>query len=124
MQYQLGVGHDATRRMHPSDSRMAGWGLTTFTIGDAVGNFPAYQWKDVNNPTTVKFTLGQAAAHTVRIGISAAYAGGPVGARAERCLNERAGVTFTTGCATSASSSTRRACRPRTCRGPGRAVDP
>ena len=41
-------------------------------------SFPAYQFKDVNNPTTVKFTLtsAQVAARTVRIGISAAYAGG------------------------------------------------
>jgi rhamnogalacturonan endolyase len=65
--------------MHPSDSRMSGWGPTTFTVGaSAVSAFPACQWKDVNNPTTVKFSLtsSQIAARTVRIGISAAYAGG------------------------------------------------
>jgi len=65
--------------MHPSDSRMASWGPTTYTVGSsAVGDFPAYQWKDVNNPTTVRFTLtsAQIAARTVRIGITAAYAGG------------------------------------------------
>lgn len=64
--------------MHPSDTRMSGWGPTTFTVGSAVSGFPAYQWKDVNNPTTVKFSLtsSQLAARTVRIGISAAYAGG------------------------------------------------
>jgi rhamnogalacturonan endolyase len=65
--------------MHPSDSRDASWGPTTYTVGSsAVSDFPAYQWKDVNNPTTVTFTLtsGQIADRTVRIGISAAYAGG------------------------------------------------
>jgi rhamnogalacturonan endolyase len=65
--------------MHPSDARMSSWGPTTYTVGSsAVGDFPAYQWKAVNNPTTVRFTLssGQVAARTVRIGISAAYAGG------------------------------------------------
>jgi rhamnogalacturonan endolyase len=65
--------------MHPSDARMSSWGPTTYTVGgSAVSDFPAYQWKAVNNPTTVRFTLssGQVAARTVRIGISAAYAGG------------------------------------------------
>jgi rhamnogalacturonan endolyase len=65
--------------MHPSDTRMSSWGPTTYTVGtSAVGDFPAYQWKGVNNPTTVRFTLtaGQIAARTVRIGITAAYAGG------------------------------------------------
>src|SRR5262249_34803641 len=65
--------------MHPSDARMRSWGPTTYTVGsNSAADFPAYQWKDVNNPTTVRFTLtsGQVAARTVRIGISAAYAGG------------------------------------------------
>ncbi|MEN3361729.1 MAG: rhamnogalacturonan endolyase [Mycobacteriales bacterium] len=64
--------------MHPSDTRMASWGPTTFTVGSAISGFPAYQWKGANNPTTVRFTLSssQLAAHTVRIGLTAAYAGG------------------------------------------------
>ncbi|NUS16831.1 MAG: hypothetical protein HOY69_36460 [Streptomyces sp.] len=65
--------------MHPSDSRMASWGPTTYTVGSSQpSDFPAYQWKDVNNPTTVRFSLtsGQLADRTVRIGITAAYAGG------------------------------------------------
>jgi rhamnogalacturonan endolyase len=64
--------------MHPSDTRMASWGPTTFTAGSAASGFPAYQWKNVNNPTTVRFTLtaAQVAAHTVRIGLTAAFAGG------------------------------------------------
>lgn len=65
--------------MHPSDARMSSWGPVTYTVGSsATSDFPAYQWKQVNNPTTVRFTLsaGQIAARTVRIGITAAYAGG------------------------------------------------
>jgi rhamnogalacturonan endolyase len=66
-------------RMHPSDTRMVSWGPVTYTVGSSsVRDFPAYQFKEVNNPTTVKFTLAssQIAARTVRIGITAAYAGG------------------------------------------------
>jgi rhamnogalacturonan endolyase len=65
--------------MHPSDTRMASWGPVTYTVGgNSVGDFPAYQWKAINNPSTVRFTLsaGQIAARTVRIGITAAYASG------------------------------------------------
>jgi rhamnogalacturonan endolyase len=65
--------------MHPSDTRMASWGPVTYTVGSSsAGDFPAYQWKEINNPTTVRFTLssGQLAARTVRIGITAAYAAG------------------------------------------------
>lgn len=65
--------------MHPSDTRMASWGPVTYTVGSsAVSDFPSYQWKEINNPTTVRFTLSssQVAARTVRIGITAAYAGG------------------------------------------------
>jgi rhamnogalacturonan endolyase len=65
--------------MHPSDTRMASWGPVTYTVGSsAVSDFPAYQWKAINNPTTVRFTLSssQIAARTTRIGITAAYAGG------------------------------------------------
>ena len=64
--------------MHPSDTRMAHWGPITYTVGSSSAQFPAYTWKAINNPTTVRFTLssGQIAARTVRIGITAAYAGG------------------------------------------------
>lgn len=63
---------------HPSDSRNASWGPTSYGVGGATNAFPAAQWMAVNNPTTVTFTLtsGQIAARTVRIGITAAYAGG------------------------------------------------
>lgn len=63
---------------HPSDSRNPSWGPVTFAVGGANNAFPAAQWKDVNSPTTVTFNLtsAQVAAHTVRIGIIAAIAGG------------------------------------------------
>jgi rhamnogalacturonan endolyase len=50
----------------------------TFTVGSAANTFPAAQWVAVNNPTTIRFTLAanQVAAHTVRIGLTAAIAGG------------------------------------------------
>jgi rhamnogalacturonan endolyase len=50
----------------------------TFTVGSAASAFPAAQWVAVNNPTTIRFTLAanQVAAHTVRIGLTAAIAGG------------------------------------------------
>jgi rhamnogalacturonan endolyase len=65
--------------MHPSDTRDASWGPVVHTVGSSTAaDFPAYQWKGVNNPTTVHFVLGsgQLTARTVRIGITAAYAGG------------------------------------------------
>jgi rhamnogalacturonan endolyase len=65
--------------MHPSDVRMSSWGPVTYTVGSSsAGSFPAYQWVGVNNPTTIKFTLtaAQVAAHTVKLGITTAYAGG------------------------------------------------
>lgn len=65
--------------MHPSDVRMAAWGPVTYTVGSSpTGSFPAYQWKAVNNPTTIKFNLSasQVMAHTLRIGLTCAYAGG------------------------------------------------
>src|SRR5262249_1718548 len=47
-------------------------------IGSAASAFPAAQWIDVNNPTTIHFNLtaSQVAAHTLRIGLTAATAGG------------------------------------------------
>jgi rhamnogalacturonan endolyase len=51
----------------------------SYTVGDAFNTFPAAQWKaGVNGPTLVTFNLtpDQLADRTIRIGISAAYAGG------------------------------------------------
>jgi rhamnogalacturonan endolyase len=67
--------------MHPSDVRMNPWGPVTFNADtDPLNSFPCAQWKDasVNNPTTIVFNLtaDQVADHTLRIGITTAYAGG------------------------------------------------
>jgi rhamnogalacturonan endolyase len=64
---------------HPSDARNAAWGPVTYAVGSATNKFPAAQWKTgANSPTTVTFNLtsSQVASHTIRIGITAAYAGG------------------------------------------------
>jgi rhamnogalacturonan endolyase len=70
---------DKVTTMHPSDVRMASWKPVTYTVGSSSdSSFPCYQWKYVNNPTTIKFNLSsnQVTAHTLRIGITTAYAGG------------------------------------------------
>ncbi|BCM92682.1 hypothetical protein IAD21_04564 [Abditibacteriota bacterium] len=69
---------DKVTSMHPSDVRMSPWGPVTYTIGTSTPNsFPAYQWKDVNNPTTIQFNLTQAelTSHTLRVGLTCAYSG-------------------------------------------------
>jgi len=47
--------------MHPSDKRLQPWGPVTFTVRDRVptnlNDFPAAQWKDVNNSNTIVFKL-------------------------------------------------------------------
>ena len=63
--------------MHPSDVRMNSWLVAPYTVGTSTAaNWPAYQWKDVNNGLQVRFTLkrGQNAAPLrLRIGITADY---------------------------------------------------
>jgi rhamnogalacturonan endolyase len=65
--------------MHPSDVRMSSWTPGTFTAGSSsASSFPCYQWKDVNGSQVVSFNLTAAqaaAAHTIRVGITVAYAG-------------------------------------------------
>ncbi|MDQ3812641.1 MAG: polysaccharide lyase family protein, partial [Armatimonadota bacterium] len=70
---------DKVTTMHPSDVRMSAWGPVTYTIGSSASDsFPCYQWKSVNNPTMIKFDLsaGELTAHTLRIGLTCAHAGG------------------------------------------------
>lgn len=64
---------------HPQDSRNASWGPVTYAVGSATNKFPAIQFRNANSPTTITFTLtaAQAAsAHTLNIGITAAYISG------------------------------------------------
>lgn len=71
---------DKLTTMHPSDVRMAPWVQPAYVIGSSTpaANFPAYQWKGVNNPITIKFNLTaeQIAAYTLRAGLTVAYNGG------------------------------------------------
>jgi rhamnogalacturonan endolyase len=71
---------DKVTTMHPSDVRMAPWVPGDFVVGTsaAATGFPAYQWKDVNGALTIKFKLtkSQIANYQLRVGITAAFAGG------------------------------------------------
>lgn len=65
---------------HPSDVRAAAWtGNVVIGSGTETSGFPCYLWKDVNSGLLVYFKLTAAqaaAAHTLRIGVTTAYANG------------------------------------------------
>ncbi|MFJ4521198.1 rhamnogalacturonan lyase B N-terminal domain-containing protein [Streptomyces sp. NPDC088810] len=65
---------------HPSDVRAASWtGNVVIGSGTETSAFPCYLWKDVNSGLLVYFRLTAAqaaAAHTLRIGVTTAYANG------------------------------------------------
>ncbi|MET9449341.1 rhamnogalacturonan lyase B N-terminal domain-containing protein [Streptomyces cinerochromogenes] len=65
---------------HPSDVRAASWtGNVVIGSGTETSGFPCYLWKDVNSGLLVHFRLTAAqaaAAHTLRIGVTTAYANG------------------------------------------------
>jgi len=65
---------------HPSDARAAAWtGNVVIGSGTETSAFPCYLWKDVNSGIIVYFRLTAAqaaAAHTLRIGVTTAYANG------------------------------------------------
>ncbi|GHH89215.1 rhamnogalacturonan lyase B N-terminal domain-containing protein [Streptomyces capitiformicae] len=65
---------------HPSDARAAKWtGNVTIGSGDPATSFPAYMWQAVNDGILIYFKLTAAqaaAAHTLRIGVTDAFAGG------------------------------------------------
>jgi rhamnogalacturonan endolyase len=69
---------DKIERMHPSDSRMSNWAVSTFTIGSSVSSFPMALFKAVNGAIKINFTLSssQIGARTLRIGTTNAFAGG------------------------------------------------
>jgi rhamnogalacturonan endolyase len=64
--------------MHPQDPRLSSWTPGTYVVGSSGNsNFPCYQWKGVNGSQAVQFSLTAAqaaAARTLRIGITVAYA--------------------------------------------------
>ncbi|MER7495528.1 rhamnogalacturonan lyase B N-terminal domain-containing protein [Streptomyces pharetrae] len=65
---------------HPSDVRAAPWtGNVVIGSGTETSAFPCYLWKDVNSGIVVHFKLTAAqaaAAHTLRVGVTTAYANG------------------------------------------------
>ncbi|GHE01281.1 rhamnogalacturonan lyase B N-terminal domain-containing protein [Streptomyces alanosinicus] len=65
---------------HPSDARASTWtGNVVIGSGSETSAFPCYLWKDVNSGLLVYFRLTAAqaaAAHTLRIGVTTAYANG------------------------------------------------
>ncbi len=65
---------------HPSDVRAASWtGNVVVGSGTETSAFPCYLWKDMNSGIIVYFKLTAAqaaAAHTLRIGVTTAYANG------------------------------------------------
>lgn len=71
---------DKLTTMHPSDVRIGTWDPSNYIVGVNTGaDFPAYMWKDVNNDHMVYFKLDSdqiASAHTLRIGLTCAFAGG------------------------------------------------
>ncbi|MDG9709284.1 rhamnogalacturonan lyase B N-terminal domain-containing protein [Streptomyces sp. DH10] len=64
---------------HPSDARAASWTGNVVIGNGETSAFPCYLWKDVNSGILVYFRLTAAqaaAAHTLRIGVTTAYANG------------------------------------------------
>lgn len=64
---------------HPSDVRAASWTGNVVIGNGETAAFPCYLWKDVNSGIIVYFKLTAAqaaAAHTLRIGVTTAYANG------------------------------------------------
>ncbi|MFJ8590965.1 rhamnogalacturonan lyase B N-terminal domain-containing protein [Streptomyces sp. NPDC093598] len=64
---------------HPSDARAASWTGNVVIGSGETAAFPCYLWKDVNSGILVYFRLTAAqaaAAHTLRIGVTTAYANG------------------------------------------------
>jgi rhamnogalacturonan endolyase len=69
---------DGIPTRHPSDVRNLPWSPTTYVVGDPARSFPALQWvRDINNPTTVRFTLTpeQVTSHTLRVGVTLSVKG-------------------------------------------------
>jgi len=74
-------------RAHPSDKRMS-WTPVTYTVGSSsAGNFPAVQWRGINTPTRIDFTLGSSEVRGYRLRIFVPLT--QVGARPQISVNAR-----------------------------------
>jgi len=73
---------------HPSDQRMAPWQPVNYRVGTSPeSDFPAVQWRNVNTPTRISFSLCPNEVHdfTLRIFITLAQFGG----RPQVSVNQR-----------------------------------
>jgi rhamnogalacturonan endolyase len=71
---------DKIHPLHPSDVAMADWESITFTPGtDDDSDFPMAQFRSINDPITLSFTLTKtqaSSARTLRIGVTIAQSSG------------------------------------------------
>ncbi|GAA4596774.1 rhamnogalacturonan endolyase [Actinoplanes octamycinicus] len=69
---------DKIETMHPSDSRMSSWTGGPYTVSGGAASFPMAEFKSVNSPVALGFTLASVPAGGVRlrIGTTSSFAGG------------------------------------------------
>ncbi|KUL33720.1 rhamnogalacturonan lyase B N-terminal domain-containing protein [Actinoplanes awajinensis] len=69
---------DKIETMHPSDSRMGAWTASSYSVASGAAKFPMAEFKSVNSPMALNFTLASVPANGVklRIATTSAFAGG------------------------------------------------
>ncbi|WP_433793212.1 rhamnogalacturonan lyase B N-terminal domain-containing protein [Actinoplanes sp. CA-252034] len=69
---------DKIETMHPSDSRMSAWKSSGYTVGGGAAKFPMAEFKSVNSPAALGFTLSSVPANGVklRVATTSSFAGG------------------------------------------------
>lgn len=78
---------DLLPRAHPSDARMH-WSAVTYTVGSSsVSSFPAVQWRGINTPSRIDFTLPANEVRGYRLRLFVPLAQG--GARPQISVNAR-----------------------------------
>ncbi|AMV05894.1 rhamnogalacturonan lyase B N-terminal domain-containing protein [Xanthomonas citri] len=78
---------DLLPRAHPSDTRMH-WSAVTYTVGSSsLSSFPAVQWRGINTPSRIDFTLPAHEVRGYRLRIFVPLAQG--GARPQISVNAR-----------------------------------
>jgi rhamnogalacturonan endolyase len=69
---------DKIETMHPSDTRMSSWTASGYNVSAGAATFPMAEFKSVNSPVALGFTLASVPANGVRlrIGTTSSFAGG------------------------------------------------
>ncbi|MEU4159633.1 rhamnogalacturonan lyase B N-terminal domain-containing protein [Actinoplanes sp. NPDC026670] len=69
---------DRIETMHPSDSRMSAWKSSAYSVSGGAAKFPMAEFKSVNSPAALGFTLASVPANGVklRIATTSSFAGG------------------------------------------------